>query len=126
MENRISLKVLAQQILTKPNGMEHDGGTPLEHPVRGWNNGGARCSTMPPQCSTVPPPIGWNTEQSLEERVRFAHSDEELEQLLDEIRAGFEAGRLSQAESERLNWLLRETSRQLRRGLVNVPVGSHD
>lgn len=61
---------------------------------------------------------------TLEPRIRFARSEGELDALVEEIQAGFEAGRLSQAQAERLGWLVIDTARQLARGLVNVPVGA--
>jgi len=60
----------------------------------------------------------------LEERIRFARGEAELEDLVDEIQAGFEASHLSQEQAERLGALTLDTARQLRRGLVNVPMGT--
>ncbi|MBM3280782.1 MAG: hypothetical protein FJY95_22300 [Candidatus Handelsmanbacteria bacterium] len=57
---------------------------------------------MSPQCSTVPPPIGWNAEHPLEDRIRFATSEAEPERLVEEIQAGFEVGHLAQDQVEHL------------------------
>jgi len=51
---------------------------------------------------------GEKPSQSLEERVRFAHSEEELEQLVDEIQAGYEVGHLAQDQVEHLAVLARQ------------------
>ena len=62
-------------------------------------------------------------DRSLEERIRFAGSEEELEDLVEEVQAEFEAGRLSQAQADRLTYLVIDIARQLTRGLANMPAG---
>lgn len=60
---------------------------------------------------------------TMESRARFARSEPELDALVEEIQAGFEAGRLSQMEAERLTYLVIDTARQLEHGLVNSKIG---
>ncbi len=60
----------------------------------------------------------------LETRIRFARSEVELDQAVEEIQAAFEAGHLSQALAERLAALTMDTARLLARGLVNVPASA--
>lgn len=60
----------------------------------------------------------------LETRIRFAHSEAELDQVVEQIQAEFEAGHLSQVQAERLAGLTLDTARQLARGLVNVPASA--
>lgn len=61
--------------------------------------------------------------QDLVVAIRFARSEAELDGLVEEIQAEFEASRLSQEQAERLAALTMDTARQLAQGLVNVPVG---
>jgi len=63
--------------------------------------------------------------RTLEERVRFAQSEEELDHLVEEIQGRYEVGHLCLEESERLTCLVISTARQLAQGLVNVSVGSY-
>ncbi len=61
--------------------------------------------------------------QALESLIHFARSEAELDQVAEELQAGFVAGHLSQAQAERVTYLVLDTARQLARGLYNVPVG---
>jgi hypothetical protein len=62
--------------------------------------------------------------QTLEEHIRFARNKAELGRLAKEVQTEFEAGHLSQAQSDRLTWLVMCTAQQLRAGLVNVPASA--
>jgi len=64
--------------------------------------------------------------ESLEPRIRFARSEDALDHLVEEVEARLDAGELSKDQADRLTWLIVATARQLARGLVNVPMGSHD
>jgi hypothetical protein len=59
--------------------------------------------------------------QGLEDRIRFARSETELDQAVEDIQAGFAATHLAHAQAERLARLAMATARQLAQGLVNVP-----
>ena len=60
---------------------------------------------------------------TLEPRILFARTESELEAMVEEIQAGFEAGHLTQARADQLTYLVIDVARQLARGVVNVPVG---
>lgn len=80
--------------------------------------------TKPGSVSFVSSPSGVvRSKETIRERIRYAHSEVELDGLVEEIQAGFEAGELTQEEAEDLAWLVMGTARQLAQGLVNVPVG---
>lgn len=57
---------------------------------------------------------------TLEERIRYARTEPELDALVEQIQASFEAGHLTQSQAERLAHLSIEIARQLEAGLVNV------
>ncbi len=61
---------------------------------------------------------------SLEPRIRLSRSEAELDALAEEIQTGFKSGHLTQAQAERLTYLMVDTARQMARGMVNVPVGT--
>lgn len=77
-------------------------------------------TALPVQATQVPA----DAAQDLEPRIRFAHSEGELDALVEEIQAGFEAGHLSQDEAERLTYLSIEVARQLECGLANIPASA--
>lgn len=59
---------------------------------------------------------------ALEERIRYARSEDDLDALVEHVQGGFEAGELTQAQAERLAYLVIGIARQLEQGLVNVPI----
>lgn len=63
-------------------------------------------------------------EPALEKRIRYARSWDELDAIAEGIQPGFEEGRLTQAQAERLTYLSIETARLLEAGLVNVPAAA--
>jgi hypothetical protein len=58
--------------------------------------------------------------QGLEGRIRFARSETELDQAVEEIQAGFEAAHLAQVGG--LAHLAMNTARQMAGGWCNMPV----
>lgn len=68
--------------------------------------------------------VSVDVDRDLEEAVRFARSEDQLEAALERVQGAFEQGTLTGEEAERLATLTMDTARQLARGLVNMPVGT--
>lgn len=74
--------------------------------------------------TALPIQVSVDVDRDLEDAIRFAGSEDQLEAALERVQAGFEAGNLSQEGAERLAALAADTARQLARGLVNIPASA--
>ena len=93
---------------------------------------GTNAKGMPPTKPTKPGSVSFVSSPSLvialnvtmQESIRYARSEAELDGLVEEIQIEFEAGHLTQAQAERLAHIVVDTARQLEHGLVNIPLSA--